>query len=271
VITIPLVIVLLMTLPRLAIADSVDDLVSQLKSSPDYKVRLSAALALSKLSDPRSIPAFVGALKDGDKTVRGVAAASLAKVVTSKTPESTRKKVLNALQASSEKDENAFVREQARKAYDTLRDIDAPVTTGGPYVDVGTMTANGGADLRPLMRKTVISTLKSKDASLRLSWPSGKSPSKQELGQTPAFHVDGTLTELSVAKKGGRSVVSCKVNMLIATYPDKSMFGFLKGGASVETSSSERETKLASEDCVAAVVEDLVGNKIIPTIRSRAR
>ena len=47
---------------------------------------------------------------------------------------------------------------------------------------------------------------------------------------------------------GRRRHVSCKVSMLLATYPDKSMFGFLKGGAQVEgggrrpTSSSPRKT-----------------------------
>src|SRR5262245_45330822 len=99
------VILLLLTPTNVALADAVVDMIGQLKSSRDYNVRLSAALALAKLNDSRSIPAFVAALKDRDKTVRGVAAASLAKVVTSKTPTSTRKQVLQALDTSSRKDE----------------------------------------------------------------------------------------------------------------------------------------------------------------------
>ncbi len=62
-----------------AAADQVDTLIRRLQTSDDYKVRLSAALNLSKLYDPRSIPLFIGALGESDNTVRGVAAASLGK------------------------------------------------------------------------------------------------------------------------------------------------------------------------------------------------
>ena len=62
-------------------ADKVDDLVRDLKTGSDYKVRLSAALSLAKLGDKRAIPAFVIALNDKDKTVRGAAAVSLGKLV----------------------------------------------------------------------------------------------------------------------------------------------------------------------------------------------
>ena len=177
---------------------------------------------------------------------------------------------MTALSDTSQNDENAFVREQARKAYETLREIDGQTAPSGPYVDIGEMSSKVD-DMRALMKRTVISTLKSQASNLTVEWPGKKAPTKKDLGALTAFHVDGTLNELTAKKQGSRTIVSCKVNMLLATYPEKSMFGFLKGGASIETSSSEREVQLAKEDCVSAVVEDLVANKIIPTIRSRAR
>ena len=82
--------------------------------------------------------------------------------------------------------------------------------------------------------------------------------------------VDGTLTDVGVKEKGNSAVISCKISMLIATYPEKSMFGFLNGGASVQASSSPDDVELAKQDCVVAVVEDLVTKKIIPTIQTRS-
>ena len=58
--------------------------------------------------------------------------------------------------------------------------------------------------------------------------------------------------------------------MFLASFPDKAVFGFLNGGASVQASASPREVTLASQDCVSAVVESLITNKIVPTIKSKA-
>ena len=59
--------------------------------------------------------------------------------------------------------------------------------------------------------------------------------------------------------------------MILASYPERSMFGFLNGGAMVQAGSSSRDIEFAKEDCVSAVVESLVGTKIIPTINTRAK
>jgi hypothetical protein len=47
------------------------------------------------------------------------------------------------------------------------------------------------------------------------------------------------------------------------------MFGFLNGSAKVQSGSSASDVATSKEDCVAAVVEDLVRRKIIPTIETR--
>jgi len=47
------------------------------------------------------------------------------------------------------------------------------------------------------------------------------------------------------------------------------VFGFLSGGASVTASASQSDQDLASEDCVSAVMENLIANKIVPTIKSK--
>jgi hypothetical protein len=103
------------------------------------------------------------------------------------------------------------------------------------------------------------------------TWPGGE-PTKKQLAdkKTTGFFVDGTLNELTTKEKGAATIVSCKINMLIASFPDKSMFGFLNGGATVQASNTPSDIALARQDCVSAVIEDLIAKKIVPTIKTKA-
>ena len=83
------------------------------------------------------------------------------------------------------------------------------------------------------------------------------------------FYVDGTLSTVTVKRTGTTARVACKVSMLLATYPGKSMFGFLKGGATVLSGIRVKDIAVAKEDCVVAVVEDLIKKKVIPNINQR--
>lgn len=258
---------------RSAHADQVERLIGQLRSASDYKVRLSAALNLAKIGDGRAIPVFIKALRDSDKTVRGVAAAGLGKLVNAGTSSGLRRAALDGLRAVASRDDNGFVRKQAQKAYDMIRRLGSggggSVAAGSTYVNIGSMSAktSNARRVRELMRETVQKTFRAKASSMVIDWPGGRDPSGAQIKarRVHAFHVDGTVNE--IRSSGG--TVECKVSMLLATYPDKSMFGFLKGGARVEAGSSASEVAAASEDCVSAVVEDLIARKIIPTIEAR--
>ena len=102
-------------------ADKIDPIVKTLKTSQDYKVRIEAALKLSKVCDKRATQALLGALGDTDKTVRGVAAAGLGKIVNGNTGAKIRAAVLNQLKVAAKKDSNPFVRKQATKAHDRIK------------------------------------------------------------------------------------------------------------------------------------------------------
>lgn len=247
-----------------------DKLISQLSGASDYKVRLSAALNLAKIGDKRAIPVFIKALKDSDKTVRGVAAAGLGKLVTSSSSKDTRNRAMAALKATATGDGNAFVRNQAQKALDQLKRVGGGgggrVAAGSTYINIGGMaaTTSNASSIKSVMRQSVQKAFRQNASRMVIEWPGGGAPSSSQLRGVKAFHVDGTVNEIKVS--GG--MVECKVSMLLATYPEKSMFGFLKGGAKVDTGG---DTDGASEDCVAAVAEDLIARKIIPTIQARAQ
>ena len=256
-------------------ADKVQKLITQLSRSANYKVRLSAALSLAKLRDRRAIGPFVTAMRDSNKTVRGVAAAALGKLIDRRTSRKLRASAMTALKRASQSDSNAFVRRQATKALAALGGYGAGTQAprGGGYVNIGKMSATQGSRaMVELMRDTVRATVKRKGASLATSWPGG-APSKAQLRSrnTKGFYIDGSLTELKTTKQGSGAIVSCKVKLLVATYPERSMFAFPSGGAKVQSSGSRSQVALAKKDCVAAVVEALVGGKVIPTLQARMR
>ncbi len=264
--------------PRQAAADNVDTLIGQLSDS-SAKVRLSAALSLTKIGDARAISAFSIALaNDTDKNVRATLAVGLGVLVTDKVKPPQRTAAIGAL-TRAQKDENEFVRKQADKALATLKGgtgpIDTPVAAGSIYLELGPMASKikeTALDFPAVMRKTSQKTVAREAKDMATTWPGGKSPTKAQLEQksVQGFYLDGTLIEMTTKEKGSSTLVSCKVSMLIATLPEKSMFGFLNGSATVDASTDPSDIADAKKDCIDAVVEDLVTKKVLPTIKTKA-
>jgi hypothetical protein len=257
-------------------ADNVDTLIGQLANGSDYKVRLSAAIALAKVGDQRAVRPFINALGDDDKNVRGAAAIGLSKVVNSQTKKRDREDAIKALSDVKDNDPSSFVQKQAEKALDILNQLGGGGgnANAGIYVNIGDMSAktSDAEKMRSLMRSTTLKMFGKVATNMTTSWAGGNVPTKKQLDAkgVAGFHVDGTLTDLSTKEKSGSTIVSCKVSMYIATFPEKSVFGFLNGGASVQASTDPSDVDAAKGDCVTAVVEDLVQHKIVPTIQTRS-
>lgn len=279
-----LCVALVTALTRPVRADNVDSLVSQLANDDSDRVRLSAALNLVKLNDSSTkiVLALAKALvNDGDKDVRAACAVGLGKLVTAKTSGTLKGLVVKNLQQAASGDSSDYVKQQAQKALRSIGAEGGGTTSGGTsgggaggiYVNLGPMSSKTGgndAKLKALMIKVATSTMAKAAPSMLTSWPGG-SPSKSALAAkgVAGFYVDGTLNSLQIKTSGGGATISCKVSMLLADFPDKNMFGFLNGGASVTAGASASDQELASEDCVQAVIENLIANKIIPTIKSK--
>jgi hypothetical protein len=278
---------LLLAVPALA-DNNVDTLINQLNNDDSDKVRLSAALNLTRNGDQKAILPMVKALgNDSDKNVRGACAVGLSKLVNASTKSSIKGLAVSALKTAEANDASDFVKQQAAKALATITGSGGSSSTGtgntgtapsggggGIYVNVGPMSAKTGNNdkkFQALMVTIATKTLGKTAKNMATTWPGG-TPSKAQLAakKIEGFYVDGTLNELKVKQSGSSSIVSCKISMLLASFPDKSVFGFLNGGASVQASSSEKDEALAAEDCVSAVVEDLIAKKIVPTICTKA-
>src|SRR5262244_2800542 len=101
-------------------ADKVDDLAQKLRSDPDYKVRLSAALNLGKLADVRAVGALIDGVGDADKSVRAVSAAALGRVVDGGVAPADRERAVAALDNAAHNDPDPGVRSQAQKSWESL-------------------------------------------------------------------------------------------------------------------------------------------------------
>jgi HEAT repeats len=263
-------------------ADNVDELIRQLESDSD-KVRLSAALNLAKLGEQRAILPLVKAIgNDSEPSVRGAAAVGLGALINDKTKPSIKNLAISALKKAAS-DDSDIVRGQADKALKAIGVTGSqppttpPINATAIYVNVGPMSAKTGdsaADpkLKALMAKVATRTLTRVATGMAITWPGGQAPTKAMLDAkaTVGFYIDGTVNELKSKESGSTTTVSCKINMLLASYPDKSIFGLLNGGASVQASGRASDIALAREDCVSAVVEDLIAKKIVPTIHMKA-
>ena len=264
---------------RGARADGVDTLIKQLGDSSS-KVRLAAALNLAKSGDERGIlPLAKTLLNDSSSDVRSASAVALGKLVSGNPSTRYKSLAMANLKSAEANDGSGEVKKEAASALAKIGGGGSSGGTsgggkGGIYVNIGPMssktTSSKNDKWRAVMVKTAQKTLAKVASSMQTSWPGG-APSKSALASkgVAGFYVDGTLNVLDVKSSGNGSTISCKVSMLLADFPDKSVFGFLSGGASVTASSSSTDQDLASEDCVTAVIENLIANKIVPTIKSK--
>lgn len=264
-------------------ADNVSELIKQLDDDSD-KVRLAAAVNLTKLGDQKAILPLVKVLgNDSSADVRSAAAIAVAKLIDASTKSSIKNLVINALKKAETNDSSSLVKSQATKSLAALGAGGGgtgtpPPTTGknGIYVNIGPMSSKTGdaaadAKMRPAMVKVSTQTLGRVASSMTTTWAGGV-PTSAQLNQKgfQGYYVDGTLNELKVATAGNSTTVSCKISMLLASFPDKSVFGMLNGGAKVQGGSSAKDIALSSDDCVSAVVESLIATKIVPTIKTKA-
>ena len=125
-----------------AAADAIDQSVRQLGNvDASYKVRLAAALALSKSKDARAVIAIADALtNDDDTTIRRVSALALEKMIDSRTPEDALELGLESLERAAQNDANAKVKDTAAIALKALsglrRDRKAAAPSNKPEVFV---------------------------------------------------------------------------------------------------------------------------------------
>jgi uncharacterized protein (UPF0147 family) len=267
-------------------ADELDPEIDQLAHAESYKVRLAAAINLSKSHEAKAVAALATALiRDDEPTIRRVCALALAKIIDETTPKSTRELAMRALGQAARSDRDGKVRDAAAKAQATLASIaEEPAGGGGGpdvFVNVGgatDTTHKGPPDLEKRLAGVVRGVVK--HSSYAVDWPGGGAPTHSDLTRagTKAFFVGTTVASIEISKRGGRAQIDCTVAIRIAPWDgtdgaerwEASKAATAKGTGSAETGSSDAMVAGGIRDCVLAVAEEVAERKVVPFIKNLA-
>ncbi len=270
---------------ELAAADTVDSNVTQMSSST-YKVRLAAALALSKSKDPRAVIAIAGALeRDSDATIRRVSALALEKMIDPRTPPDARELGLIALERAARSDRDSNVRSTAATALRALASIkrSAPSATKSPavfvnidpLVDQSRKLPQGASEgVHRVVKSSVERT------GYATSWPGGL-PTSAELSSTRAraFIVASTVKKIDIVKEGSQAKIACTIAIRVAPWAGKdggekweaNRAASASGSAKAMTSNRDRDIQSGVRDCIEAVAEDVTSRQVVPFLQRIAR
>jgi hypothetical protein len=272
---------------RPAHADTIDTNIRQLGDS-SYKVRLAAALALSKSRDPRAVIALADSLiKDGDSTIRRVAALALGNMIDARTADDARELGLDALADAAANDADHKVKETAARVQQDLsglrrkkKDPKAGTDKPGVFVNVDPATdqskiapSDAGERLARVVKKTVERT------GYSTSWPGGL-PTQTELASSHAraFIIAATVKKIEISKVSRQTQISCRLEIRVAPWSgsdggekwEANKAASASGSAKAMTGNSNREIAGGVRDCLEAVAEDVTTRQVLPFLKRLA-
>jgi hypothetical protein len=266
-------------------ADTIDTSIRQMADS-SYKVRLAAALALSKSHDPRAVIALADALgKDDDSTVRRVAALALGKMIDARTAEDARELGLDSLADAAANDLDHKVRTTAAHAQQDLAGLrrkkrDPRGDKPEVFVNIDNTTdqskvapSDAGERLAKIVRKSVERT------GYSTSWPGGL-PTQTELSSahSRAFIIASTVKKIEISKVSRQTQISCKVEIRVAPWSgsdggekwEANKAASASGSAKAVTGNTDREIAGGVRDCLEAVAEDVTARQVMPFLKRLA-
>jgi hypothetical protein len=271
---------------RAASADPIDTNVRELGTG-GYKVRLAAALALSRSKDRRAVIALADALsKDADPTIRRVSALALQKIVDERTEDDARRFALDAVQHAAKADRNDKVKGTAAAALRSLSAVQHGHSPGGGgdrpnvFVTIEAIDqsrkapADAPARLQKIVKAGVDKT------GYATSWPGGL-PTEAELSsnRSRGFIVASTVKKVEVTKSARNATVACTVSIRIAPWSGRdggekweaNKAASAQGSAKAQTGTSQREIDAGVRDCLEAVAEDVTGRQVVPFLKRLAQ
>jgi hypothetical protein len=269
-------------------AEPVDANIRQLTGS-SYKVRLAAALALSKSRDPRAVIALADALTHDDHpNIRSVAALALGKMIDAQTTDDARALGLGAIDAAVH-DTDDQVRATALRVQQDLAPLrrikrdprtDHGAARPGVFVNIDGTTdqsklapSDAGDRLARIVKKSIERT------GYATTWPGGL-PTQTELASSHAraFIVAPTVKMIELTKLSRQTQVSCKLEIRVAPWGgtdggekwEANRAASASGSAKAMTGNSDREIAVGMRDCLEAVAEDVTTRQILPFLKRLA-
>ncbi len=267
-------------LSRTASADAIDQSVKELQAR-SQKVRLAAALALSKSKDARAVLAVSAALTDDkDSTIRRVSALALEKMVDASTADDARELALGALEKAAKSDVDAKVKSTAQSTLKSLVALRRNVKSNKPSVFVNIDSAVDQSRKAPkdapdrvarIVRRSIERT------GYATSWPGGL-PTSKELTQnkSQAYNVAANVKKIDITKGARQTTIACTVAIRVAPWSGKdggekweaNKAASASGSAKAMTSgNSDSAVMSGMRDCLEAVAEDVTNRQVVPFLK----
>ncbi len=259
--------------------------VRQLAHDNAYKVRLAAALSLSKSKEPRAVIALAGALRnDEEATIRRISALALEKMIDARTAEDARELGLGALENAAQNDGDTKVRETALRALKSLSGLRRKKRTANApavFVNIDTTTdqsnklpSNASARLTRIVKSNV------ERIGIATSWPGGL-PTNADLTSNGAraYIVASTVKKVDITKAGSQTEIACTVVLRVAPWEgtdggerwEANRAASASGSAKATTSNRDRDIQSGVRDCVEAVAEDVTSRQVVPFLKRLAQ
>lgn len=275
-------------------ADRIDDRISELSRSDNYKLRMASALALSKSSDSRALRALAATLLDerAERSLRRVAVLGLAKQLPG-AAQPLRLELVKVLEKAASGDGDSRIRASAASAVKAVKKAiaseaikpETPAAPGTLIPDAPKVFVNvdGAVDLSTKMSSAGLARLTSqvKKSVTRMgyatSWP-GALPSSGDLrvNQARAYVVAATVKKLEIKKQSERMTeIACTVAIRVAPWLgtdgnelwEADRAASASGSAKAQTGGSERDIAGGVRDCVEAVAEEISTRQVIPFLQ----
>jgi HEAT repeat protein len=232
--------------PTRSFAQDTTSLKRDVVTATDFRVRVSAALALGKRKDASSIAALSQALKDDNGAVRAAAAAALGSIGDAS--------AIGALEKARDKEKEASVKQSMDKAITALK-----ATKKTRVIVSVSRVENKSGDAK--ISKAFQTAVKSEVARLpgvEVMASEAEAVAQAKQRQLPTLALDARLTHLSKSNSGSDVAVAAKVELLIRKIPEQALKATVKGDAKalINSKSVKGESDLTElrEDAVKAAV-----------------
>jgi hypothetical protein len=234
-------------------APGFDDLALQLKSSPDFRVRVSAALQLGKSLSGDATAPLIAALDDANASVRAAAAAALKNL--------GEVSALGALKAHRG-DKSEAVRAQISTA---IKSLEEERTTGPKpklLVKIGIMKNGSGIKSKRMETELADSSRRklSELPGVRVLAVEEESPEKPS--KLPMVMVTGNIQELRASREGRSIVYSAIVEYVLHTMPEQSIAAKVSGHASATATEQDATDSAKLAELRRSVLEAAIASAL---------
>lgn len=231
-------------------AQSVDSLERDVTQASDFRIKVSAALALGKLKQRSSLPVLVKALGDSQPSVRAAAAAALASF--------GDVSAVRALEGARDRETTPSVKSQMESSLAKLKASATPtkflITVGRLENKSGVSSSNVSSAFKSAVRSKVSAL-----PGVELLGESTDATVESKRRKLPTITLDGNLLKLQKSAAGADVGFAAKVEFVIRKIPEHSLKGSVSGDAKALANAGsvrgDKEMNQLQVDAVTAAVE----------------